>query len=711
MARRGSAIQTPDFNSLGNSARSAANVGVGVPSPISLTPQAPQSAFSGIDMSKIGAVFDGIQKTRDTVKMVSAETAGQAQAVAKQAGLNPLDPDYQDQVKAIWDDAGKTAADGANITTPEIQAQLQERWTQLSAAAQISAIGIKKDAVSKDAIRVYGDASDGTMAKIRSDPGNADLYVKEFQGDAAHLTQGIDPTKIGLLSDKFANDVVAATVTGFADKGQLGAAKKALDAQHGALSNGQYTTLSNYIDGKQRHFQAEADRFQTQQLAGLKTDLNDKAAGNKPWEGNEREKIDDMYAKGIIGPTQHYDAVAYLNEAQKKDKLEQAKNAEAMTELKDGYAFTKQDNADRAFKQTVGTVPFSAIASQGSDDDWQKASAVGVAISEHGQYIPTDMKALLASADSTTDKAGAQFVGRAAQLADDMSPRAKSGLDLKSDGTLAVVRGEAKRLIDQGVPKVQAYFQAAQTQLSKGPMTVQEDKDRAVVAEKALSKPGYVDTAVKKAFDQGWFSSDPMIDDAVQKTFRDAYKSAQTSDPATREAVALDAVKHTWGVSEVGGSKQVVKYPPERFLPPAAQTLLTPDQQAEVIRTDVEGVLKSVNIPFSKNKDLPGLDPYRLVANDQTAADARAGRNPRYDIQVLRGDHYESIPGLPAYAVPQKLDGVPSFDQAVKENDRQVRASRGDYLNDQATGGAKQAIRQRGKAAIGASLKNLQNAP
>lgn len=713
MARRGGTIPTPDFGSMGDNARQAGALATtrGISSPINLPLQPAGNPLASLENigSGLQRIFDQIQQTRDRVKAVSAETDAQTAAVAKTSQLDPLDPDYQDKVKAVWDDAGKTAQEKADITTPEIQAGLQNRMSQLSAAAQVSAIGIKKDAVSKEAIRVYGDAADGVVARVRSDPGNADLYVKEFQGDAERLKQGIDPVAMGKLGDKFANDVVAATVTGYADKGQLGAAKKALDAQHGALNNGQYTTLSNYIDGKQRHFEAEANKFRTEQLAGVLTDFNDKAAGNKPWDGNERQKIDDMKAKGILGPEQYFQAVGYLNRAMEKDKVEAQKNTDAITALQNGFSFKNQEQADRAFKLTVGQIPFSALAAKGSDADWQKASTVASSISEHGQYVPTDIKDLLQSADSTTDKGSAQFVGRAAQLADDMSPRAKSGVDFKSDGTLAIVRGEAKRLMQQGVPKEQAYSQAAQTQLNKGPLTIQEDKDRAEVAAKALSKPDYVATTVKKAFDQGWFSKDPAIDDAVQKTFRDAYTSAQTSDPTTREAVALDAVKHTWGVTEVSGSKQLSKFPPERFLPSAAQALLSPDDQAKVIRDDVEGALKSANIPFNKNKDLPGLDPYRLVPTDQTAADVRAGQNPRYTIQVLRGDHYEAVPGLPSYVVPQKLEGVPLFDTAIKENDRQVRASRGGYLNGKADGDAKENLRERGKAAIKGSLQSLQN--
>lgn len=713
-------VPAPTFDSTGSRAR---NVGAGGPGGsggvnYSLPAQRIDTTVSDFAevAGKISQIAEQINFERDAVKAVGVENKAVVAGQERMNALNPLDADYQDKVKAIWADVTRSAKEEGGITNSRVADDLSKRMDRHSATAEMSALTLRKAAVNDEGVRTFNNGAEATYAKIRQDPGNSQLYIDEFKADAARLQVGIDPTKLGPLNDKFQEGAAVARTMGYAERGNFGAARQSRDDSRAILSNGAYLTLSNQIDAKENKARADGDRWRSDQLAGVLVDINDKANEKKPWVGDERARLDDMQKRGILGPKEYYSAVSALNQAEHKQRIEQSKNNIALNEWQTGST-SSQENLDRAYRIMMpNAVPVATIASQGSPEDWNKAMNTTLAMSDRTKYIPSDAKNFLENADSNTNPNDAKNVSRAAELADQMevvAPRAHAGVSLSSTGTLSFVRSEAKRLMNAGVPKEEAYTQAAQTQLNKGPLTIQQENDRLDATKKELNKMDMT-AKVKEIFDPGLFSSSPVVAAELGEAYRRIREDAtrHTGDSAVADRVAKEEMQRIYGPTGVGGaristpaapaagtsfdggtpiapndaknpgpsgsvSKRITMYPPERYKADKAK-FLTDDQYSMVVQLDLEKQLKDRGITAAPSKDASGLPPIRLEATDQTAADVRSGQLPRYQVQVLRGDRYEAIPGMPLYRVPtdKELEAMPAwqqYTQARVNNDAEIR--------------------------------------
>lgn len=712
----------PQFESSGNRARGAASGGSGVGQV--------QGRFAiDTSVSDVSAGFGELTKVaqqisfeRDAVKAVDAETKALVEGQKQFDALNPMDPDYNDRVKAIAQDARRIALESSGITNSAVKDDLTKRMDRHGMAFELNGQRMRKAAVSDEAARVYGDSVNAVSAKIRNDPANVGLYAAEFAADAERLQIGMDPTKVPKFTRAAADEFAKNQVIGFAEKGNYGAARQALKTQAEHLDTGVVTSLSNFIDGKENKARADGDRFRNQTLAGVLVDINDKAAGNKDWVGDERQKIDTMKAQGALTPEGYLHAVSNLNQAEKVFKVETAKNQEALTNGTNGV-LANQEQADRYFRQMVGPLPFGALATQGTNEQWERTANVGVAIAKEGRFIPQEMGNLLKNADEETNPKNAIRVGRAAMLADDMSqvaPRSLNGVGLQDSGTLAIVRAEAKRLLEQGVPKAEAYAQAAQLHMNKGPLTIQEEKDRVATAQKEIAKmdlTAAATNALTTFVDRNVpFIKTPAIDVAMGQEWKRRYEDAfsRTGDHAQAKAMADKGMTEIFGVSRVGSVGKaapalegppemaafspvapslvgpratVTRRPIEKYLPPSAKGL-EPDQQAMIVQNQIENGLKERGINLAKDPDFPALPAYRLLTDDRTEQDLKNGSLPTYRVQVLRPKSqgsYDDVPGMGRFRPPTEAELLqdPTYQQFDAERITRDLGERQKFLENQ----------------------------
>lgn len=616
-------------------------------------------------LNELGDVISNISLQRDSVASVSIEARANVEAMQKQEALNPLDPHYQDQVKQIWDDAKRQTAE-SGISNAQVKADLARRMERTAAGQQIASIGVAKAAVSKEAVRVYGEAMDATRAKIRQDPDNFNLYVTEFQSDAERLKVGIKQEDLPKLASMFADSVTKARVAGYAEKGQLGKAREVLNSERQGLSDGDFNTLSAFIDGKENkmraaaaHARAEQTRAQNENAANILVGLSDQAAGVKPYDENNRANIEAAYAKGQISAQGRLAAIDHDNAIIKKMKHEEALNQEALEAFKNN-TIKSQDQADRAARLQVGNIPYGKLATTGTAEEWARAETVIKAFAAHGQFLPSEAKALVENADSKTNKEDATFVARAAKLADDIDATGGKGqFNLKDSGTVNVVRAAAKRYMNQGMTKEEAYVEAAKAEMGKGPLTVQQEKDREEQVTRQLSQmrtKGEIDSQVKEALKDNTttaeslnpFKSAPGVDAAASAAYEKALKEASraTNDPELQKQIARNAVMRDFGRSDANGKPTNVFMPPERELPPSA-TFFTQDQRAAYIKADVENTLKArgIELPKEGPADLPGLPPWRLVATDKSISDKQNRRESigGYQIQIWNSKRQDYV--------------------------------------------------------------------
>lgn len=699
MAQRRNGLPAPGglFESTGNRARQLAS---GNPGAGGFNDRGVADFAAGINVLN-QAVAD-IQLQRDSVKGVGLETEATVQAQKDTAALNPLDKDYQEQVKNVWDNAKKRVMEGG-ISSAAVLDDLSKRMDRHGAAMQIHAVGETKQATNKQAILTYGDAKEAINAKIRNDPANANLYMGEFQADVERLKIGMNPVDFEVVSRNAADDFAKNQVIGYAEKGNFGAAKNALKVQAEHLKTETVTGLSNYIDGKESKARADGDRARTANTATLMLDIEDQFNGRKPIDPNMRERLDDMKNKGRISPEHHLLAVKTWNNENQKYQVDARANAKAAEELTTG-TLSSQENADRAFANQYGNIPFGRIAMEGTPEQKAAGLLLATTMASGSGYLPSQMKNLISNADSITNPKQAAAVSYAAEAMDELEAKAPgklAGVTLTDTGVVNRTRSEAKRLIADGVPKQEAYTMAAQSQMPKDKMTLQQETDNLSKADDLLKKInpsqqalGAVTTFAQRNIP---FVATPEVTATMSaewtRVFKDGMK-ATNGDEVRAKALADKKIGDTFGQTLVGvtdariftpsaspgattagpyaatyagagttsegmvgqGKVSVQKHPPEKYMP---FPNLSPEQKAKVIMAELDAFNKKLGIAPSPDKDLPGAPVVRLLADAQTEADIRAGRPPSYQYHILKGTLYEPIPtanGPARYRVPSNPD-------------------------------------------------------
>jgi len=768
------------FESTGNRARSAGSGGPG------------NAGFNNTATSDVGAGFAVLAELaaktdfeRDNVTGVKVEMDGAIKRDADVAALDPLAPDHDDRVKAIVEDSKKTVLESSGISNSAVKDELSKRLDRSGATVRIAAQHIRQGAVRKETERVAGESVDMVASKVRNDPANANAYMSQFEGDMALLKVGMDPARVpafaAAAADIFAKNQVIGfaekgnigaaraalkehaqyfkgeTVTGissyidgresklradgervaaaadtfaknqvigFAEKGDIGAARGAMKEQAQYLKGPTVASLSSYIDGQESKLRAEAERAKTANATTMLLDVEDQYNGKKPIDPNNREKFDAMKERGDISPEHHLTLVKMDNNERTRYNVEANKDAVAAEQLATG-TLSSQENADRGFSNQFGNVPFGRIAMQGTPEQKARAIQLSTAMASESGYLPTPMKNLISNSDSITNPQQFATVAFAAEAMDDIEAKAPgklAGVDLKDTGVVNRVRVEAKRLMLDGVPRQEAYVQAAQTQMPKDAITVQGEKDLREVATEALKKIKPVEeakTAVTSFLERNIpFITTPEVSATMGQVYERVFKDAMVATNGNVErakALAAKKISDTYGPTKVGvldattttttgttapaydnettmyeignrtsdgmtgqGRVTIQAYPPEKYMARAFPTL-NQDQLAKMAMHELGVINKKFGIAPNPSKDAAGLPVVRLFADAQTADDIRRGLPPSYQYQILRGDLYEPIAtsnGPLRYRIPTTVD-------QVKDNPVYMEAERNRLTRDQ----------------------------
>ena len=705
---KGLRLPGTEFESTGNRARSVAAGGPNV------------GGFKNTTATDIGlgaaVALEAVNKInieRDSVVSVQTESAYVVEREKKMAELDPMAADYADKVKEIWGDSKDVIA-SSGIITSEAKNDLERRFTRHAASAEIIGIKLRKDAVGKEALMSAGDAMNATAAKIRNDPAGANNYLAEHQAGMERLKVGMDPNQLRAFSRKAADEFAKNQVIGYAEKGNFGGARAAIKAQAEHLDTSVITGLSSYVDSKESKARADGDRARTANASTVLLDIEDQFNGKKEIDPNTRERLDQMKALRAISSEHHLMAVKTWNNENQRFQVEAKKNAVAAEQLATG-TLSNQENADRGFANQFGNVPFGRIALQGTPEQRAAAITLATSMAAGTGYLPTQMKDLVSNADSITNPQQAGSVAYAAEAMDAIEARAPgkiAGVNLSDTGVVNRVRAEAKRLMHDGIPKDEAYKQAAQTEMPKDKLTMQGEKDLRDLGTDRLKKMNPTNLALEAVqaltpFVERQFSATPDMSAKMGAVYERVFKEAMVATNGNEErskALAAKKIQDTYGPTKVGvldakqveqgpgfeefgwapgttgmsgqGKATIQAYPPEKFMNDFPT--LSADQRSRLVMAELDVIFKNRGIGPSPSKDLTGAPVVELRADAITADDARAGRKLTYQIFVLRGDLPEPIAtanGPLRYRLPTPAD--------VKENPVYMEAERDRLMRDE----------------------------
>lgn len=140
------------------------------------------------------------------------------------------------------------------------------------------------------------------------------------------------------------------------------------------------------------------------------------------------------------------------------------------------------------------------------------------------------------------------------------------------------------------------------------------------------------------------------------------YMGKANGDAALARSLAVAEMKRTYAVSEVSGSRVLMKYAPELFFP---------------ARNGGHGYIRDLALADAKSVDPEAANVMLVSTPTETAADVRAGRAPRYDLYYQRPDGvWDLAPGL--FTVDPKADAQLSTLDA-EEAKLRLEITRGTY--------------------------------
>lgn len=666
--------------------------------------------FSGVAtaMTEVRDVLRKNDLERDRIKSVTAETAYLTEADDKIAKLDPLSKDYHDRVREIYEGGKSKALETADLRTPEAKTELEARLTRVAAAGSLTANVARRGALEGEAVRVRDQSADRVLAQIRKDPDGYDNYVGQFGADAKRLNDGITPEKTRQFAQKFADAAITAKIEGYAEKGNFAAARKTLDAEAGNLTPDQNRSIRNLIEGRESKARADGERYSAQYAsqaeaeirAGGKIGPDGKVIpGSKPPDLATLE-ADKQAGRFALNPSAYVRLRTLVLAVDGENLANSEKGRIAVEAYNSGTLDTKnQDMVNRAYNEVVvgeigrrvdPTTPLEGRAMQMTEAFIAKTGAV-----------PDNIRIRIENAErlGTDDKAQAALA-QAAYLADRVQ-QANPNANIKYGDRLTAVMTAVK---NDGL----SYEDAARQ------VTGQWPTDQKVIADrkenfKVLDKDTNWTKDIGSEFSRSWTQ---IVGDALIPG-RTNYGAVQVPDTIGNEAkrlaehnflrtgdhvrakqMTLEQIKRDYGVTFVGGQPTVMKYPPERYLPPEVAKALPPQGARAVID---EQILTGLKAAGYKPPETGGA-AYRLVSDDRTEAEVRSGRPPSYRLQVLdpTGHVYldaKSAQGGPArYTVPTAEEVKASTvwqkvqrDAAAAEADRRIKEQRDEEMRRRET--------------------------
>jgi hypothetical protein len=592
------------------------------------------------------------------------------------AKLDPLAKDYQAQVEELAKGIRSDLAERAEFNTGTVQARFNTAMEVSVQGDLATAAGVRRTAISQEAVSEREMLERGVLAQIRQDPDFASEYLKAFRVSAETIAPAINPQILRKMSEKFVDATVTAQVEGLAMSGRIDEARDTLKAQEQVLRPDHVRRLNGRIMEIQKRGVAAARASLQVAVADIKTNITD--AEDTSVLDLQRDIIEEMDEDGrFVGPLQQTRAQLIAAVEGKRDALlrgaDKLGNAQR---LRDAGTLHKQSDVDLIYKNEQNQLD------PGPDGQVDANQAINHLVDFAGSTgrMPSEQKAFIANAESGEDE-------------DQMAQAAIIDKRIR-DSAGSVDTGAGPR-----VKRVQAYMDlygldamtASRRVLDKVP-------DRATLAQrqdqfKASVGPAFVDSVddflqgpvLDRGFLAQLFTSEPTVDAGLReraiRTFTLAYEESGDENVAKEETKRL--LQKSVGTTEVGrADKKVMEFPPERmyFQGTFAKELQEdPDLKVRIINADVEGHLKQMNIELPKPPaGLEDRPRYELRADEATRRGLSLGEQPSWELRVM--DQFGSLVPLKVASpdgtvttvrivapTPDELKSMPVYNDIVGE--------------------------------------------
>jgi hypothetical protein len=519
----------------------------------------------------------------DGLRLAEAQAAFARRSTEFLEGLDPLAPDYNEQMEA-----GLAAL--ADSVASEYQMELPENQDRLNSALRVRTDGFattagsqRRSAVESEAERLAGKYFDEFRSKVTADPRGFVEHRKEFNARMAEIRGSIPPERLPAWEDAIEKGSDMAIVDGLAQEGDFDAARTVLDQLRDTMSPEDYEKQKRRIDAlrqetaRQAAENGAATRAELAGRLGLVETLDDLDALEADFAAAVQE---GMFVNNDGDRVRMQTAIT---QGRREMAKEQRRRSEIYTAHQSGVVLDTQAEVDVAWDVHVETA-----ARRGKDmsDPVVMGSEIAGFISRTGQ-VPKRVQGLMAGAEITSEPTALAQAAALHGLVTAQNPHAPTGAGDRAKATVRVAdtfgvsMAEAATIVLNSAndPAAQAARRAALTAASSGnkdagggPLSRNDVADKIA---KDLFHDGFLGTGIGRTFGR------KDVTDAMVADYTDAYTEAfmLTGDDANAKKLADQAFREQYGVTSHGGSDRITKYPPENFLPPG----LTRAQAAAVI--------------------------------------------------------------------------------------------------------------------------------
>lgn len=602
----------------------------------------------------------------------------------RMAGLDPLADDYIDQVKQIQDEERATAQQ-TNIKTAQQKVAFQRQLIAQGGADLRQAFGQRQNAIEAKATADWDAGVDAAKSAIFANPEQFDTIVDQFGTQASRLLPGIPPAQRLARQNAFADEMSIARISGYIEKGQLDTAKSLLSGDNG-LDPRVTLSLEGSIRGKEAQMRADYERAQSNNYDRLMAQAADGQL--------TPDQVKAAYQSGRIKGSQYASLTGTL---QNRMAREEAANQQqqAGVELYDRGNITSQKEADVAFAAKTVT----ALKDVPEDQRPQAQAQLLQDMVRNTGWVPSQFKDSVVGAETSGNPDRWAAVAKLNYDLTQLNPNARTG----AGDNIKAVQQLAIDLSPNGVP-TEETFKAAATQI----------RDNMPTAEQRQKNDDIIRTAVSKAQTDKTFDPAALASDAIGAPATpyqaDQFKTRVQTLMATRgiditlaTKLAQNDFKSNVGVSALARSIVPMDYPPEKFIDPRIDGVLSyansvvrrdlserhgstgndPGSRYQldmpaIVNTEVQTKLSALNInPFGGAEvDADGMPPWRLVPDNQTAAQIQRGERPSYVVQVRAGPggtYYPAPSGqnssIPLRYTPPTLDEVNNLPEVKRAHE------------------------------------------
>ena len=658
--------------------------GIGTGGTITAPARAPsvgqQLAATGDVLTALAAGLTDDLTALDKLKSVEIEERFKRNVDERNAKINPLDADFEEQVSNVVEEERAAATETANDTfgtQSELDA-LQLLLKTQGEGLKTLASTFRRSAISKEGVRMYEEASDGVLAQISADPDGADLFVDAFKEKVKRLGAGVPPLTLAKMALEFADDAIFAQVEGLALQGRFQEARALADDEAGEFSSERFRTLKRRVREIEANARADDLVANADEVADI--DIATTDASNVGDLEVLRERVEAARDDGILTPAQAADATSKIA-SRGRSLIKGGKKREEAVK-----AFLENRVTDRKQADLVNEILIerARARAEAKGEELTPEAALRVTVAANarmGMVAGTDREDVDV-AGVTNDPATLERGIVVAQAYSKDAP----GVDLNEKPQLTIARVYAELL---GMTPEKA----AQFTISRVPDQATRKQRTEEFAELTVELD--VEERIQDdILETGFFESDAVVSAKAQEDYMKIFNARYlfTGDEDVAKEAAIRDFRRVYGITRVGtGVARVVKNPPERMLPAAVLQNLDPDMVTQIINEDVSANIKRIFfLPTTPEGAIappgPGATPEELlrqalvieagVPTEWVLADI--GTPGTYEVRFL------NIEGVMApfvdpktgeslkYTVPtvDEMDNIPSFKRLKDEQKR-----------------------------------------